>query len=90
LRELSQPKRFREELEFSSFEALLVARELPSRVTAFKLITVVSAFSEAEVRQLGGTEKSYALIRVCQAGQRVAERRRGASHARARARRSLR
>ena len=43
--------------------AELVARDLPSRVTAFKLITVVSAFSEREVQQLGGTEKCYAVAR---------------------------
>jgi hypothetical protein len=63
LRELSLPKRFRDELGFESFEELLEARSLPSRVTAFKLITVVSTFSDAETQQLGGTEKSYALIR---------------------------
>ena len=63
LRELSLQKRFQDELGFASFEALLVARDLPSRVTAFKLMTVVSTFSDAEVQRLGGTEKSYALIR---------------------------
>jgi hypothetical protein len=63
LSELSRPKRYRDELGFDSFEALLVGRNLPTRVTAFKLITVVSTFSEPEVKQLGGTEKSYALIR---------------------------
>jgi hypothetical protein len=63
LRELSQPKRYKDELGFQTFEELLVARELPSRVTAFKLINVVSTYSDAEVKQLGGTEKSYAIIR---------------------------
>jgi hypothetical protein len=63
LSELSHPKRYRDELGFGTFEELLVARSLPTRVTAFKLITVVSTFSEPEVKQLGGTEKSYALIR---------------------------
>ncbi len=63
LRELSQPKRYRDELGFENFEALLMARELPSRVTAFKLISVVSTFSEEEVKKLGGPAKGYALIR---------------------------
>lgn len=63
LLELSQPKRYRDELGFQKFDELLVARQLPSRVTAFKLMSVVSVFSEPEVKQLGGTEKSYALIR---------------------------
>lgn len=76
LRELSNPKRFREELGFPNFEALLVARNLPSRVTAFKLMTVVSVFSEAEVGQLGGTEKSYALIRFARAQNPRADPRR--------------
>jgi len=70
LRELSQPKRYRDELGFDTFEALLVARKLPSRVTAFKLITVVSAFSEREVKQLGGTEKAYALARYARKQKR--------------------
>jgi hypothetical protein len=61
--ELSRPKRYRDELGFDTFEALLVGRSLPTRVTAFKLITVISTFSKPEVKQLGGTEKSYALIR---------------------------
>jgi hypothetical protein len=63
LRELSVPKRYRDELGFESFEALLAARQLRTRVTAHKLIKVVSTFSEAEVAQLGGTEKSFRLIR---------------------------
>ena len=62
LKELSQEKRFRDELGFDSFAALLAARKLPSRVTAFKLIQVVSAFSEEEVTKIGGTEKSYSLV----------------------------
>jgi hypothetical protein len=63
LSELSLPKRYRDELGFDSFEALLVKRKLPTRMTAFKLIAVVSTFSEREVDRLGGTEKSYALVR---------------------------
>ncbi len=63
LRELSQAKRYREELGFETFEELLVERKLPSRMTAFKLIAVVSTYSEKEVAMLGGTEKSYALVR---------------------------
>jgi hypothetical protein len=63
LRELSQPKRYKDELRFQTFEELLTKRELPSRVTAFKLISVVSTFTETEVTQLGGPEKTYALIR---------------------------
>jgi hypothetical protein len=63
LKELSQPKRYREELGFAKFEELLIARSLPSRMTAFKLISVVSIYSEPEVRQLGGMAKSYALVR---------------------------
>jgi hypothetical protein len=63
LQELSQPKRYKDELGFGTFEELLEKRELPSRVTAFKLIKVVGTFSDAEVQQLGGMEKSYTLIR---------------------------
>jgi hypothetical protein len=64
LRELSRPERYRDELKFRSFEALLMAHaELPSRMTCHKYFTVVSVFSEAEVKQLGGIEKSYELIR---------------------------
>lgn len=63
LQELSLPKRYKEELGCATFEELLVKRALPSRVTAFKLIKVVSTFSDAEAQQLGGMEKSYALIR---------------------------
>jgi hypothetical protein len=63
LRELALPKRYHDELGFESFDALLMSRNLPTRVTAFKLITVVSTFSEQEVKQLGGTEKCYALVR---------------------------
>ncbi len=64
LRELSKPERYRDELGFETFEALLVARKLPSRVTAFKLIQVVTAFSEEELAKLGGPAKGYALIRL--------------------------
>lgn len=63
LRELSQPRRYHDELGFESFEALLEARSLPTRMTAYKLITVVSTYSEREVQALGGTEKSYAVAR---------------------------
>jgi hypothetical protein len=63
LRELSQPRRYRDELGFANFAELLVARSLPTRVTAHKLITVASIFSEPEVRQLGGMDKSFALVR---------------------------
>jgi hypothetical protein len=63
LRELGRPERYRDELGFATFDELLVKRELPSRVTAFKLVSVVSTFSEAEVSQLGGMAKGYALIR---------------------------
>jgi hypothetical protein len=63
LRELAQPRRYRDELRFASFEELLAARALPSRFTAHKLIAVVGTFTEPEVRQLGGVEKSFALMR---------------------------
>ena len=64
LRELSRPERYRDELKFRSFEALLAAHaELPSRMTCHKYFTVVSVFSEAEVKRLGGMEKCYELIR---------------------------
>jgi hypothetical protein len=65
LRELSLPKRYREELGFASFEALLASQPfLPSRMTAHKWFTVIGTFSLEEVRQLGGFEKSYLLVRV--------------------------
>jgi hypothetical protein len=63
LRELARPERYSGELGFKSFKALLAERDLPTRMTAHKLIAVVSTFSEAEVRRLGGVEKAYALIR---------------------------
>jgi hypothetical protein len=65
LRELSRPERYRRELGFKSFEALLEAHAfLPTRMTAFKWFTVVGTLSEDEVRQAGGMEKSYLLIRA--------------------------
>lgn len=64
LRELSQEKRYRTELGFETFKALLAARKVTSRMTAFKLIQVVSTFSEEEVTKLGGSAKGYALIRL--------------------------
>ena len=65
--ELSKPARYQRELGFSSFEELLTAHKLPTRVTAHKLITVVAVYSEKEVERLGGIEKSYALIRYIKA-----------------------
>jgi hypothetical protein len=56
LRELSQPRRYRDELRYERFEDLLAARGLPARMTAHKLITVVSTFAEPEVLQLGEGE----------------------------------
>ena len=61
--ELSKPKRYRDELGYRTFEELLVARDLPSRMTAYKLIEVVSTFSQPEVKQLGGVARTYALVR---------------------------
>lgn len=78
LRELSRPERYRDELGFATFEELLVKRELPSRMTAFKLVSVVSTFSEVEVTEVGGLEKSYALIRYAKR-QGIADAKRFAS-----------
>jgi hypothetical protein len=65
LRELARPRRYREELGYASFEAMLAAHEeLPSRMSAFKAITVVEVFEQDEVRRLGGMEKAYQLIRA--------------------------
>ena len=63
LQELSRPNRYADELGFGTFEELLAARQLPSRMTAHKLITVVSTFSEREVRQLGTVEKCFEIVR---------------------------
>ncbi len=76
LQELSQASRYRDELGFDTFEALLVARKLPSRMTAFKLIRVVSTYSEQEVTKLGGPAKSYAFIRLAKRQGRNADPRR--------------
>ena len=64
LAELARPERYRDELGFRSFEMMLQAYGLPSRMTAFKLIRVVGHFSLAEVRRLGGMEKTYYLLRI--------------------------
>ena len=63
LQELAKPERYRDELGFRSLEELLTAHGLPSRVTAYKLITVVTTFSLREVNDLGGMEKSFLLVR---------------------------
>lgn len=63
LLELARPERYQDELGFDTFEELLRARALPKRVTAHKLIRVLTTYSEREVKQLGGFEKSYALVR---------------------------
>ena len=64
LKELSRPERYRDELGFASFEALLAKHEhLPSRMSAHKWFTVIETFKEEEVRRLGGMEKCYTLIR---------------------------
>jgi len=62
LRELSRPERYQAELGFQTFEELVDARYLTSRMTAMKLIAVASTFPEPQARQLG-VEKSYALLR---------------------------
>ena len=63
LRELARPERYRDELGFRSLEELLAAYGLPSRVTAYKLITVVATFGLREVNELGGMEKTFMLVR---------------------------
>lgn len=62
LRELARPERYRLELGFETFEDLVEARYLTSRITAMKLIAVASTFPEPQARMLG-VEKSYALLR---------------------------
>jgi hypothetical protein len=78
LRELAKPERYRDEMGCETFEELLERRELPGRFQAFKLVSVVSTFSEAEVTQVGGMEKGYALIRYAKR-QGIADARRFAS-----------
>jgi hypothetical protein len=63
LMELAKPQRYRDELKLASFEELLEKKGMSSRMTAHKHVTVVSVFSEKEVRWIGGMEKSYLLIR---------------------------
>ena len=63
LRELSRPERYRDELGHGSLEELLVVHGLPCRSTAHKFVRVVTTYSLAEVKWLGGMEKCYRLIR---------------------------
>lgn len=63
-KELSQPSRYQDELGFDTFEDLLAARGLPTRMTAYKLISVVSTYSERDVKQLGGMDKTYKFLRL--------------------------
>ena len=63
LRELGRPERYRDELGHGSLEELLFVRGLPCRSTAHKLSSVVTTYSLGEVRELGGMEKCYWLIR---------------------------
>ena len=69
LRELSRPERYRDELGCGSLEELLVVHGLPCRSTAHKFISVVTTFSLAEVKALGGMEKCYWIIR----GEKLAD-----------------
>jgi len=62
LRELSRKERYKDELGFATFEELVDARYLTSRMTAAKLIAVASTFPAPQAQKLG-VEKSYALIR---------------------------
>ena len=63
-RELARPARYRDELGFASFDALLQAYDLKSRQTAYKLILMVSSFSFAEVKAFGGSEKIFHATRL--------------------------
>ncbi len=63
LRELAKPARYHDEMKFDTFEALLDAHDLGSRMTAHKYITVADVFLEEHVRFIGGMEKAYLLIR---------------------------
>lgn len=47
--EVSQPKRYRDALGFKTFAELLEARDLPSRVTAFKLVSVVAKLTIRDI-----------------------------------------
>ncbi|MCC6526087.1 MAG: hypothetical protein IT373_25795 [Polyangiaceae bacterium] len=62
-RQLSRPERYRDELGYRSFEALLEAERLGSRMTAHKYSEVVSSFSLEQVKELGGMEKCYHIVR---------------------------
>lgn len=62
LRELAKPERYRVELGFESFNALLEQRYMTNRMTALRYIAVVTIFTEIMATELG-IEKSYALIK---------------------------
>ena len=61
--ELSRPERY-QALGHRSFAELLEALGLSTRMTAYKLVTVVTHFTFAEVSELGGMEKCYHLVRA--------------------------
>ena len=63
LLELSQPRRYRDEMGFPTFDALCKSDGFPSRMTASKWMLVVSTFSEPEVKQLGGMDRSYFVVK---------------------------
>lgn len=61
-----QSDRMIKALGCESFDEVLAAHDLPSRMTALKYIAVAEHFGEAEARLLGA-EKGYALVRYAQA-----------------------
>ena len=62
LQELSRPERYKVELGYATFEEMVEARHVTNRMTASKLIAVVSTFPQRIATSLG-MEKSYALMR---------------------------
>lgn len=65
-RELSRKEMYAGELGFDSFEELLDAHDLGTRIHAYRLIQVVDAFDQKTAERLG-SKKSDAVIRYADA-----------------------